>query len=148
MLNNIRKLYFGAAIAILASLYGCSDILGPLFSRDISSITGNDYELVSLELPDHDIALPSRGIDYHLEFLTDSTISGKCDCNSYWAHYESDDDSIRFYDFGITEIYCGELNVCEEYVYALANTTRYRILGRSFSLYYSDEELEVKYKKH
>ncbi len=80
-----------------------------------------------------DLLSPLQETSITLEFDGgDSTLRGSTGCNTYWAEYTADGESLRIANISSTRIWCEPVErMQQEYFYleALSNAERYELRG-------------------
>ena len=89
---------------------------------------------------DGNIVKPPKDQFYTIQFKEDGTVSGKIDCNEFYAKYLiTSDNSLRLEQFMITEIACGgDQSISDKYVHGLGGAKSYNILKNYLYIYYGD----------
>jgi len=95
------------------------------------------------------IVKPPKDQVYTIQFKEDSTVSGKIDCNDFYAKYLiTSDNSLRLEQFMVTEIGCGgDQSISDKYIHGLGDAKSYNILKNYLYLYYGDNSRLIFYSE-
>ena len=96
---------------------------------------------------DGNIIKPPKDKFYTIQFKDNSTVSGKCDCNDFYANYViTSDDSLRMEQFVITYMGCGgDQSISGKYVQGVREVKSYKIHKNYLYLYYGDNSKLIFY---
>lgn len=96
---------------------------------------------------DGNIVSPPEDQVYTIQFKKDSTVSGKNDCNDFYANYLiASDDSLRLEQLVTTEIGCGgDQSFSDEYIQGLRDAKSYSIRKNYLYIYYGDNSRLIFY---
>ncbi|NLA22762.1 MAG: META domain-containing protein, partial [Candidatus Marinimicrobia bacterium] len=86
---------------------------------------------------------------YTIQFKKDSTVSGKNDCNDFFANYLiASDDLLRLEQLVTTKIGCGgDQSFSDKYIQGLSAAKSYSILKNYLYIYYGDNSRLIFYGK-
>ncbi len=95
-------------------------------------LESTQWELIAMGKTS-DLLSPLQETSITLEFDGgDSTLRGSTGCNTYWAEYTADGESLRIANISSTRIWCEPVErMQQEYFYleALSNAERYELRG-------------------
>jgi heat shock protein HslJ len=132
--------------------------LVPLFNCFLTEPEENELEekklqnirwiLESFDI-DGNIVTPPKDQAYTIQFKEDSTVSGKIDCNYFYAKYLiTSDNSLRLEQFMVTEIGCGgDQSISDKYVQAVREAKSYEIHKNRLYIYYGDNSKLIFYSE-
>jgi len=102
-------------------------IISPLPDTDLEEILNIQWALQSFRT-DHQVVLPPEDQPYTITFETDSTFSGRADCNEIFGNYFAKaDQSMRVKRIGTTYVYCGENSMDDRYLKALSSVNSFSV---------------------
>ena len=106
------------------------------------------WTLKSFDL-DGNIVKPPTDQLYTIQFKDDSTVSGKNDCNDFYANYLiTSDDSLRLEQLVTTEKGCGgDQSISNKYIQALGDAKSYKIHKNRLYIYYGDNSELIFYSE-
>ncbi|HOV24064.1 MAG TPA: META domain-containing protein [Candidatus Marinimicrobia bacterium] len=106
------------------------------------------WTLTSFEIDGEVIAPPEDQV-YTIQFKKDSTVSGKNDCNDFFANYLiASDDLLRLEQLVTTKIGCGgDQSFSDKYIQGLSAAKSYSILKNYLYIYYGDNSRLIFYGK-
>ena len=89
---------------------------------------------------DDNITKPPKDQLYTIQFKGDSTVSGKNDCNDFFANYRiTSDDSLRLERLVTTKKGCGgDQAISDKYIQGLREAKSYKIHKNYLYIYYGD----------
>ena len=100
----------------LTLLIACSD--SPTEPSDLLGVT---WRLVSIEPATGSSTVVSNPERYTLEFLDDSRVAVRADCNTCGGTYAVSGDTLSFGPLACTRAFCGEQSLDTPYTQALAS---------------------------
>ena len=115
----------------------CDTITPP---SELSEVQGT-WQLQAFELTAGSTILIPNGQDFTIQFDPDGSLGVKADCNLCGGVYETNGNSISIDVQFCTRAYCGDESLDNQYLQALANTSRYTREGRELLLDYSNGTL-------
>jgi len=112
------------------------DLLTTLWTLESFNIEGN-------------IVKPPNDQLYTIQFKIDSTVSGKNDCNDFYANYlVTSDNYLRFEQLVTTKKGCGgDQSISEKYIQGLYGAKSYKIHKNSLYIYYGNESTLIFYSE-
>jgi len=117
-----------AGVLALA-LASCDD--GPTSPSDLS---GGEWRLVSIRLPDFSVVTPDDSGDFTIQFDVDGRIQVQADCNGCGGRYELDGDSLEVTDLACTLIACPGPPVDRMFLDVLAGTSTVDVDGDDLTI--------------
>lgn len=132
--------------------------LVPLFNCFLTEHEENELEeknlqytrwtLESLDI-EGTIVKPPKDQVYTIQFKGDSTVSGKIDCNDFYAEYLiTSDNSLRLEQFMVTEIVCGgDQSISNKFSLGLREAKSYKIHKNRLFIYYGDNSKLIFYSE-
>ncbi len=94
-----------------------------------------------------EVVTPPENQLYTIQFKGDGTVSGKNDCNDFYANYLiPSDDSLRIVEFVTTKKGCsGDQSISDRYVQGVREAKSYNIQKNKLTIYYGDNSRLIFY---
>ena len=120
----------------LLLLLACSD---KPTSDESPSLTGPVWQLITLV----NIKGGQSGLRdelYTAEFSDAGAITGRADCNSYFAEYDTfDSGALEISAIATTYVYCGEGSLIDQYYAALRTSHSYELRSDQLTFYFAEQ---------
>ncbi len=71
----------------------------------------------------------------YLIFQSNNQITGNTDCNNLFSSYSADSTALSFGTIGTTKMYCKKNTIENDFLFALSQTTQYKINSRLLYMY-------------
>jgi len=143
MMKRISLIY---ALFFLILLFSCFLTEQEENEPEEKSLQNTLWTLESFDI-DGKIVKPPKDQIYTIQFKNDSTVTGKNDCNDFFANYMiPSDDSLRLEQLVTTEKGCGgDQSISDKYVQAVREAKSYKIHKNRLYIYYGDNSKLIFY---
>jgi heat shock protein HslJ len=134
--SSLMRLKLISPIFLLLLLAHCSD---KPTSDEPPSLTGPDWQLTALvNIKGGQTALGAEV--YTAQFSESGAITGRADCNSYFAEYDTPEAGVlEVSALATTYVYCGEESLMEQYYAGLQAAHSFELSLDQLALYFADE---------
>ncbi len=115
----------------------CDTVTPP---SELSEVQGT-WQLQAFELNDGSMVTITAPQNFTIQFDLDGSLGVKADCNLCGGVYETNGNSISIEVQFCTQAYCGDESLDNQYLQALANTSRFQRQGQELLLDYGNGTL-------
>jgi heat shock protein HslJ len=133
---NMKKIMYTVVITGLMFLISCSS---SKVQNDVSKLTSNKWELVSITGKTFDANAAKSGIPFML-FSQNNGFTGNTGCNAFTGSYKFENDKLSLDPGAMTKMYCDD-SPETDFLFALRKATGYKIKGTELVLLNGTTEL-------
>lgn len=132
-----NALYFFLCFMLFLPAFNCRKDKKASLEPETKEFLNTLWILESFDI-EGNIVKPPKDQLYTIQFKEDSTVSGKNDCNDFYANYLiTSDDSLRLEQFVTTLMGCGgDQSISDKYVHGLHEAKSYEIHKNRLTIYY------------